>query len=123
VSIVAGAFFDLALPLLALGIAFGSLAFACHDTGLRWWSDGFLAAAFLACSGYFALTGSRAGSAACAVAAALAAWRWRRNRRRRTGAPRAWGLKSRARVAALAARARDAAMPRPILRPVLGDAW
>jgi len=49
---------------------------------------------------------------------AIGAWLWRRGRRGRRRAPRAYGAKSRALVAALVARARDASTPRPVLRPV-----
>lgn len=51
---------------------------------------------------------------------AIGAWLWRRGGRRRRRAPRAYGAKSRALVAALAAKARRAAAPRPVLRPVPG---
>jgi len=47
---------------------------------------------------------------------------WRRHRRRRDRAPRTYGAKSRARVAALARKAREAFRPRPVLRPVPGGA-
>jgi type VI protein secretion system component VasK len=60
-----------------------------------------------------------AGSAASLLLCA-AVWWW--NRRRRKRAPRAYGAKSRARVAALARKAREAAKPRLALRPVPGGA-
>jgi hypothetical protein len=41
---------------------------------------------------------------------------WRNRRRKR--APRAYGAKSRALIAGLVRRAREAARPRPVLRPV-----
>jgi hypothetical protein len=49
-------------------------------------------------------------------------WLWRRGRRGRRRAPRAYGAKSRALVAVLVATLRDAARPRPVLRPVPGAA-
>lgn len=52
------------------------------------------------------------------VLAAAAAWWWRRKRRKR--APRAYGAKSRARVAALVMKTREAGRPRRVLRPVPG---
>lgn len=53
-----------------------------------------------------------------AVGVAQGAWLWRRGRRGRRRVPRAYGAKSRALVAVLVAKARDAARLRPALRPV-----
>lgn len=53
--------------------------------------------------------------AAASFATAVAVWWWKRRRRDR--APKAYGAKSRALVAALVRRAREAAKPRPALRP------
>lgn len=50
--------------------------------------------------------------------AGLAAWMLWRSRRRRKRAPRAYGAKSRARVAALVRKTREAARPRPVRRLV-----
>ena len=119
---LAGALFGLAMFLLALAIARGALATVYHEPGLLRQSDGCLAIAFTACTGYFALTGSLPGAVACAAGAALYAWLWQRTRKRRDRAPRAYGLKSRARLPALAARAREALIPRRVLRPVPGSA-
>ena len=58
--------------------------------------------------------------AAASFATALAVWWWKRKRRDR--APKMYGAKSRALVAALVRRAREAAKPRPVLRPVPGGA-
>ena len=55
-----------------------------------------------------------------AVQVAVGAWLWLRGRRKRRRAPRAYGAKSRALVAALVAKAREAARPRPVFRPVPG---
>ena len=60
-------------------------------------------------------------SALFAAAVALEWWRDRR-RRRRKRAPRAYGAKSRALLAALVRRAREATKPRPVLRPAPGAA-
>jgi hypothetical protein len=66
------------------------------------------------------------GPWSCAVIGAahvaIGVWLWRRGRRGRRRAPRAYGAKSRALVAALVAKARDAAAPRPVFRPVPGAA-
>ena len=64
--------------------------------------------------------------ASCALDAAVAAFLiwdlWRRHRRQVRRALGLAGAKSRARVAALARKAREAARPRPVLRPVPGGA-
>jgi hypothetical protein len=57
-----------------------------------------------------------------AAQVAIGAWLWWRGRRGRRRVPRAYGAKSRALVAALAAKAREAARPRPVRRPVPGAA-
>ena len=60
-----------------------------------------------------------AGSVASLVAA-VAAWFYRR--KRKDPAARQFGAKSRARIAALVARVREAAKPRRVLRPMPGGA-
>jgi hypothetical protein len=57
-----------------------------------------------------------------AVNLLIGVWLWQRNRRKRKRAPRFYGLKSRALVAAVVRRAREAGRFRPPLRPVLGGA-
>jgi membrane protein implicated in regulation of membrane protease activity len=52
----------------------------------------------------------------------VAAVLWWRRGHRRDRAPRAYGAKSRARVAALVAKAREAGCPCRVLRPVPGGA-
>jgi membrane protein implicated in regulation of membrane protease activity len=77
-----------------------------------------LLAAVLAAEGLWWLA---AWMAVCAVASALMCrdyW----NRRKRKRATALAGAKSRARIAALVARARQAARPRRVLRPVPGSA-
>ena len=61
-----------------------------------------------------------AGIATVSLAVALILW-WL-SRRRRKRAPRAYGAKSAALVADLVRRAREAARPRPVLRPAPGGA-
>jgi hypothetical protein len=56
--------------------------------------------------------------AANAVCAVVCAWKLWRGRRRRKRAPRAYGAKSRALIARLVRKAREAARRRPVLRPV-----
>jgi hypothetical protein len=80
---------------------------------------------FAAGNGTLAVWGMISGRAEWPVAAAnltvavIAAWWWwwGRFRRRRQRAPRAYGAKSRARIAALTRRARETARPRPVRRP------
>lgn len=57
------------------------------------------------------------GAVIGAAHAAVGVWLWRRGRRGRRRAPRAYGAKSRALVAALVAKARNATGPRPVPRP------
>ena len=54
----------------------------------------------------------------------LSVWQWIRNnrKRRKKRAALALGAKSRARVAALVRKAREAVKPKPVLRPVPGGA-
>lgn len=54
--------------------------------------------------------------------AAAGAWIWLWKRKRKDRAPRMYGAKSRALVAALVRKAREAARPRPVLRPQPGGA-
>lgn len=56
-----------------------------------------------------------AGNVVSVIVCALLLW-WQRRRRDR--APRAYGAKSRALIAALVRKTREAARPRPVLRPV-----
>lgn len=71
---------------------------------------------------YGLLTHGIAYTAGCALSAlaAVAYWWWKRRRRDR--APRLLGEKSRALIAALVAKVRESARPRPVLRPVPGGA-
>ena len=63
------------------------------------------------------------GTFLCAIVnAGIGAWLWWRRRKRRDRAPHAYGAKSKARIAALVRKARQAARPRPVLRPVPGSA-
>ena len=52
----------------------------------------------------------------------LAAFLWWLSRRRRDRAPRSYGAKSGALLAALVRKAREAGKPRPVLRPAPGGA-
>jgi hypothetical protein len=56
------------------------------------------------------------------AAAVVVAWKLWRHRKDRDRVPRAYGAKSRALLATLARRAREASKPRPAFRPVPGGA-
>lgn len=106
-------------PVLAFVVA--AVRRACHVPSRvaagEFWTAGGVG---VAVSGVFA--GHWAGVVIGAVQVAIGVWLWRRGRRGRRRAPRAYGAKSRALVAVLVAKARDAARPRPVLRPVPGAA-
>jgi membrane protein implicated in regulation of membrane protease activity len=69
-------------------------------------------------NGFAALVDSWPSWAVNVVTTAILVWAWWRYRRRRDRSPRAYGAKSRALIAALVAKAREATQPRPVLRPV-----
>jgi len=62
------------------------------------------------------------GTAVAAVNLVFGAVMWWLSRRRRKRAPRAYGAKSRALLAAVVAKMREAAKPRPVFKPVPGRA-
>lgn len=85
-------------------------------------SDGFAALGFaLAAAGSF-VAGAQANGAICGIAALIAACEWWRKRRGRKRAPRSYGYKAKASIAALARKAREAAWPRPVPRLAPGGA-
>ena len=97
--------------LLACAIA----AFLC---GWRQAGDVLLAAGSLIAGVADAADGDWPGSAFSFAIVALLGWDWwRRNRKR---SPRSYGAKARALLAALVRKAREAAKPRPVLRPAPG---
>jgi hypothetical protein len=116
---VAGLVYALAWPL--------AFAFTWPAISRAWrpgWSRTIFGEAW-ACGGLgvvLAFAGQWPENAIGVVQVAIGAWLWRRGRRGRKRAPRAYGAKSRALVAALVTKAREAAKPRPVLRPVPGRA-
>lgn len=92
--------------------------------------DGFLVAAgdLLAGLGEVIWAGADVVAGAWAEAIFSAAvgvwllWHWWRGRRRRDRAPKLAGYKARAAIAALVAKVRESARPRPVLRPQPGGA-
>jgi hypothetical protein len=70
----------------------------------------------------YAISGAWNWAGLDAANALLAVILWWLSRRKRKRALRTLGAKSRALVAALARKAREAAKPRPVLRPVPGGA-
>lgn len=90
---------------------------------LRWPDLGFGSSWVIAAfwNGYSdILVGEWAAAAIAGANLIVGVWLWWRNRRRRDRAPRAYGAKARARIAALVAKAREVAKPRPVLRPAPG---
>jgi LPXTG-motif cell wall-anchored protein len=68
-------------------------------------------------SASFLATGPRVYALGGAANALLAAFLWWLSRRRRKRAPRSYGAKARALLAAIVSKAREVAKPRPVLRP------
>jgi hypothetical protein len=68
------------------------------------------------------VTGNTLWTVISGLGAVICAWDWWRRRKRRDPAARQFGAKSRLLVAALVERAREAAQPRRVLRPVPGGA-
>lgn len=92
---------------------------------LRWADLGFGSSWVLAAfwTGFSDVSGDQWIAAAIAGAnLVIGVWLWWHNRRRRDRAPRAYGAKARVRIAALVAKVREAAKPRPVLRPAPGGA-
>jgi hypothetical protein len=104
-----------AAPVMAYAAQRWFLLFRCSFDFYRGWFCGAIGGAI----GY-AASGAWAAAAVCAASAILAAFLWWLSRRRRRKAPRSLGAKSRAVLAVLVRRAREAAKPRPVLRPVPG---
>lgn len=108
--------------ILAVSIAV-SLWARRHPTFGVWW---FAAVAVLSVvlSAVYAAQRNWLNALWFAVCAAANVWNWWdcRRKKRRKRAPRAYGAKSRALIAAIVAKARAAAKPRPVLRPVPGGA-
>lgn len=109
----------------------GNIGFALALTGLAvlgfgtfrngWRLTGFDIAGDLLSVAGWALRHNWALTALWVAVTAVQLWMMRRNRRR-TRAARELGAKSRARLAALVAKVRESATPRPVLRPVPGGA-
>jgi hypothetical protein len=72
-------------------------------------------------AGVFAATELWIAAGCAGVSTLIAAWLWWRHRRR-DRAPKTYGAKTKAIIAAMVRRAREAAQPRPVLRPVPGGA-
>lgn len=70
----------------------------------------------------WAVQGYWASAAIMTVAGILALMGWWQRRKRRKRAPRAFGYKSRALIAAIVATLRERSQPRPVLRPQPGGA-
>jgi hypothetical protein len=114
---------------------FGSLPFSTLGTISmlqRWFfrggpeaehrADGLFAIADLLLAAAFALMRLWPLAAFFALLGIVLAVNWWRKRKRRKRSPKAMGAKSRALLAALVRKAREAARPRPVLRPLPGGA-
>jgi membrane protein implicated in regulation of membrane protease activity len=109
---------DAGLALIALGalvLAIGQIRHGRRITAADAPGNVLLAAGW-------ALYGSRILAAVFAVLAVLAAWLWWRGDRRKRKGAALIGAKSRALRDAIVRRAREAARPRPVLRPAPGGA-
>jgi hypothetical protein len=83
--------------------------------------DGVCAAGLTLVAAGYAAEGDSWDAAFYALLAVLFAWIWWR-RRRRDRAPRSYGAKTRALLAAVVAKLRETLKPRPVLRPAPGGA-
>jgi hypothetical protein len=115
-----------AAPVLAAaGLLLYLRARAVGDIRLELRSWPFVIAACAADVVGYWLIGFTAGAAVSAVIGLAGVWlwwdSWRKNRRRKR-APGLAGYKARAAIASLVRRSREAARPRPVLRPVPGGA-
>src|SRR6266851_2375234 len=117
-TILASTLSALAIPLLGLGVCALALGTLGHDPDPLHFGHGCLAVSLTAGAASSAVAGDLRWAVLLTPSAAWYAWLWWRNRRRRDRAPRSYGQKSRDRLAALIARYRKAARPRPLLRPV-----
>lgn len=84
--------------------------------------DGLMALAAILGTFSNILWGDWRSAAFCAVTAAWFGWCWWRRRKDRRRSLQRAGYKTRAVLARLARKAREAAQPRPLLRPVPGGA-
>lgn len=109
-----------AVPLVFLGIVLVLASPSGSEREAR--GDGLLAIGLGIAAVAEVLNGDWLLAAVNGPAACFAAWLWWRNRKRRDRAPRSYGYKARAALAALVAKARESARPRPVLRPAPGGA-
>lgn len=104
---------------VALSFNFAALSFRIRNGTFTGPGDGCGAVANALSCVAFGVLGWWPLAAVSGVMAAWCAWDWWRNRRKgRRRAARLAGYKARAALARLAQRAREAARPRPVLRPV-----
>jgi hypothetical protein len=106
--------------LLVIAVCFPAGIYAQKHPAFGMWWFGVWAVASVVISAISAAERDWGWAAFLAAAAVINAWSWWdcRRRKRRKRAPRAYGAKSRALIAAIVAKARAAAKPRPVLRPI-----
>ena len=112
----------LSLPFIGAGVFFAIRSLVFRDPEAGHHADGAFAIVSVLAAVYNMLEGEPLVAGLFAVSAVWLAWEWwrKRKRKRRDPAARTLGAKSKARLAALVAKARGAARPRPVLRPVPG---
>ena len=99
--------------------------FLADQAWARLWGSAIIALAYVVAFAADAAAGDGWGALLDGVFGAVWAWLWWsewRKRKRRDPAARQFGARSRLLVAALVTRAREAAQPRRVLRPVPGGA-
>ena len=106
----------------AAGVFFAFRSLVLHDPAAAHYADGTFAIAGALGAVYYVLEGDLLLAGFFGACAAWLAWLWWRKRKRRDPAARSLGAKSRARLAALVRKAREAAKPRRVLRPIPGAA-
>ena len=115
---------SVALTVVALVVSLAASVYGTTHPAFGLWWFGAITVVCMAITAVYAAQRNWHDVVWFAVLTALNAWNWWdcRRKKRRKRAPRAYGAKSRALIAALTAKARAAAKPRPVLRPVPGGA-
>ena len=119
---IAEVLYLLTYPFNIAGVFFAVRGVVFRDPAAAHYADGLFAITSTLAVAYYILEDDLLLAGVFAVIGAWLAWNWWRKRKRRDPAARSLGAKSKARLAALVARARESAKPRRVLRPVPGAA-